>query len=293
LEFSVDTVLPSLSPFELADLLGRPDAPLLLDVRRRERFAASDRLLPAAMHCAPEDIADFAARERPRDVIVYCAYGHEVGCEAARALRLAGWSARYLLGGIEAGENGVDRLQDIAAWRSAPLPTIRKRADLGVTGERPSRWITRERPKIDRIACPWLILRFIDPRAEFFYVPEPQLSGRARELAATPFDVHGAPVTHEWGRCSFDALLHGFDLHMPALDRLADIVRGADTLRFGLAGPAAGLLAISLGLSRVYRDDQAMLRTALPLYDALYAWCRDGQQETHGWASHEPQGTSA
>jgi rhodanese-related sulfurtransferase len=289
----VDTALPSLSPSELADLLGRPDAPLLLDVRRRERFAASDRLLPAAVHCAPEDVAAFAASESPRDVVVYCAYGHEVGCEATRTLRAAGWNASFLRGGIEAGENGVDRLQDIASWRSVPLPRIRKRVDLGVTGERPSRWITRERPRIDRIACPWLVLRFIDPRAEFFYVPQALVAERARELAATPFDVPGARVSHAGERCSFDALLHAFDLHTPALDRLADVVRGADTLRFGLAGPAAGLRAISLGLSRVYRDDQAMLRAALPLYDALYAWCRDGQQELQGWASHGPQGMSA
>ena len=105
--------------------------------------------------------------------------------------------------------------------------------------------------------------------------------------------VPGARVSHAGERCSFAALLHAFDLHTPALDRLADVVRGADTLRFGLAGPAAGLRAISLGLSRVYRDDQAMLRAALPLYDALYAWCRDGQQELQGWASHGPQGMSA
>jgi rhodanese-related sulfurtransferase len=286
----VDTALPSLSPSELIELLGRPDAPLLLDVRRPERFAASDRLLPGAMHCAPEDVAAFAAREVPREAVVYCAYGHEVGCEAARTLRAAGWNARVLQGGIEGGENGVDRLQDLAAWRADPLPRIRKRPDLGVTGEQASRWITRERPKVDRIACPWLILRFVDPRAEFFYVPASQVAVCARELHAIPFDVQDAPITHEWERCSFDALLQAFDLRLPALERLAQIVRGADTLRFGLAGPAAGLLAISLGLSRVYRDDRAMLSAALPLYDALYAWCRDGRHETHGWAAHVPQG---
>jgi rhodanese-related sulfurtransferase len=290
LEFSVDTALPSLSPSELADLLGRPDLPLLLDVRRRERFASSQRLLPGAMHCAPEDVAAFAASERPQDVIVYCAYGHEVGCQAAHTLRGAGWNARYLQGGIEAGENGVDRLQDIAAWRTVPLPKIRKRPDLGVTGERPSRWITRQRPKIDRVACPWLILRFIDPRAEFFYVPEAQLPERARELAATPFDVHGAPVTHEQERCSFDALLYAFDLQVPALDRLADIVRGADTDRLDCAPQSAGLLALSLGLSRMHQDDQQMLQAALPFYDALYAWSREARGERHGWNAGTMQG---
>jgi rhodanese-related sulfurtransferase len=289
----VDTVLPSISPSEFADLLGRPDAPFLLDVRTRERFAASEHFLPAAMHCAPEDVAALAASERPRDVIVYCAFGHHVGCEAARTLSDAGWNARFLQGGIEGGENGVDRPQDVAVWRAGALPRLRKRPDLGVTGERASRWITRERPKIDRIACPWLILRFIAPRAQFFYVPEAQLAERAGELGATPFDVRGAPITHEWERCSFDALLDAFELRTPALNQLAHVVRGADTARFGLSGPAAGLLAISLGLSRVYRDDHAMLRAALPVYDALYAWCVDGQHETHGWAAHEPQGASA
>ena len=289
----MDTALPSLSPSELADLLGRPDAPLLLDVRRRERFIASARLLPGAVHCAPEDVAAFAARERPRDVIVYCAHGHDVGREAARTLRLAGWNARYLQGGIEGGEEGVDRLQDIAAWRSAPLPQIRKRPDLGVTGERPSRWITRERPKIDRIACPWLVLRFIDPRAEFLYVPTAQVFAEAARLEAVAFDLPGAPVTHQGELCSFDALLAAFGLNDPALQALAAIVRGADTDRLDLAPLSAGLLALSKGLSQLYQDDQQMLQAALRLYDALYAWCRKAQGARRGREPQAVQGAPA
>ena len=203
-----------------------------------------------------------------------------------RTLRAAGWNARLLQGGIEGGKPGEDRLEDIAHWRSTPPPSIRKRPDLGVTGERPSRWITRARPKIDRIACPWLVLRFIDPRAQFFYVPTEEVFAQAQKLEAVAYDIEGAPVTHQWERCSFDALMEAFALRDAALDTLAAIVRGADTSRLELAPQAAGLLAISLGLSRLHADDHAMLQAALPVYDALYAWCREAQGETHTWKAH-------
>jgi hypothetical protein len=158
---------------------------------------------------------------------------------------------------------------------------------LETLGQNPSRWITRARPKIDRIACPWLIRRFIDPRAEFFYVPTDQVFTEAKRLHAVAYDIPGAPVSHEGDLCSFDALLQGFDLHDPALDILARIVRGADTDRLDLAAQSAGLLALSLGLSRLHAtNDHAMLAAAMPLYDALYAWCSDkacAQDETHNW----------
>jgi rhodanese-related sulfurtransferase len=286
MELSVDTALPSISPAELNALLGRADRPLLLDVRKPEAFAASDRLLPGAVHCAPADVAARARDLPPRDAVVYCVYGHHVSQDAARTLRAAGWNARWLEGGIEGGEPGEDRLEDLARWRESPLLRIRKRADLGVTGERPSRWVTRARPKIDRIACPWLVLRFIDPRAQFFYVPTAEVLDQARRLEAVAYDIEGAPITHAWEQCSFDALLQAFDLHEPALHTLATIVRGADTARPGLAPQCAGLLAISLGFSRLHADDHAMLAAALPVYDALYAWCRSGQAEAHTWKAH-------
>jgi rhodanese-related sulfurtransferase len=154
----VDTVAPSISPEQFVATLGSADAPLLLDVRTPTRFRESGRILPGAVRCAPEDIGRFASSAVKRRVVVYCVHGEEVGQQAAAALRSAGWDARYLQGGIE-------------GLVASGLPTLRKRPDLGVTGEQPSRWITRERPKIDRIACPWLVRRFIDPRAEFFYVP--------------------------------------------------------------------------------------------------------------------------
>jgi hypothetical protein len=169
----------------------------------------------------------------------------------------------------------------------------RLRPDLGVTGLQASRWITRERPKIDRIACPWLVRRFIDPQAEFFYVPTAQVFAEARRLNAVACDIPGAPISHEGEHCSFDAVMAAFELHDPALALLARIVRGADTDRLDLAPQAAGLLAVSLGLSALHADDHAMLEAALPVYDALYAWCRQavaGQDEKHNWKPEPPSG---
>lgn len=288
----MDTALPCLSPSELRGLLGHAASPLLLDVRRPEKFAASDWLLPGALHCPPDQVADFARREPRRPVIVYCAHGHNLSEDAVRTLLAAGWDARALLGGIEGGEPGVDAAADIEAWRATPAPRIRKRPDLGVTGGQASRWITRERPKIDRIACPWLVLRFIDPRAQFFYVPTAEVFTQARLLEAVPYDIPEAPITHQRERCSFDALMQAFELRDPALDVLATIVRGADTARPDSAAQAAGLLAFSLGLSRLHEDDHAMLQAALPLYDALYAWCLGARGETHSWRVNQPVATA-
>ena len=145
------------------------------------------------------------------------------------------------------------------------------------------KWITRERPKIDRIACPWLIARFIDKTPEFIFVPPADVRRLAAELGATPFDVEGVELSHDGPLCSFDALLAKYHLDDPALAELATIVRGADTARLELAPQAAGLLAISLGLSHNFRDDQEQLRHGFVIYDALYAWSRHVRQETHTW----------
>lgn len=144
-------------------------------------------------------------------------------------------------------------------------------------------WITRERPKIDRVACPWLITRFVDPPAVFHFVPAADVLERAQALGAIPFDVEGVELSHDGPRCSFDAFLTKYDLRDPALHRLAVIVRGADTARLDLAPEAAGLLAISLGLSHNIRNDHEQLRAGFTLYDALYAWCREVHTETHTW----------
>ncbi|HJU72799.1 MAG TPA: chromate resistance protein ChrB domain-containing protein [Gemmatimonadaceae bacterium] len=145
------------------------------------------------------------------------------------------------------------------------------------------RWITRERPKIDRVACPWLIARFIDESAEFLFVPAPEVAERARETAAIPYDVEGVELSHVGERCSFDAFLAKYDLRDPALSDLATIVRGADTARLDLAPQCAGLLAISLGLSQLYANDHEQVRHGFVVYDALYAWLTRARDEKHTW----------
>jgi hypothetical protein len=145
------------------------------------------------------------------------------------------------------------------------------------------KWVTRERPKIDRIACPWLIKRFIDPEPEFVFVPPARVLSVAQESGAIPYDVPDVELSHVGELCSFDAFLARYGLDEPALRQLALIVRGADTSRPELTPQSPGLLAISLGLSAVFADDHEMLRHGLVLYDALYAWCRSCQGETHSW----------
>lgn len=265
--------IPLITPRELMPLLGRPQSPLLLDVRRRSTFVANPTWIAGARWIDPERVGEFANSRTPADVVVYCQYGHGVSSGAANVLAAAGWRVQKLAGGIAGGEVGVDDQKDIAAWTGVDLPLVYKREDWGLTGLGPSRWVTRARPKIDRIACPWLVRRFIDPSAEFLYVPASQVLAVASARAAVSFDAEGAQVTHMEDRCSFDALLQGARLNAPALSLLATIVRGADTHRPELAGASSGLLAISLGMQRIHADDHAMLEAMVPIYDALYAWC--------------------
>ena len=266
----MDTV--PISPRSLYSRFGSPASPLIVDVRRDAAFDKDPRLVPAAVR-PPGDLVAFArAHASGRSLVAYCVHGHEVSQEAARTLSRAGYETAYLEGGIE-------------AWLAEGLPTIRPRPDWHVPGG--SRWITRERPKIDRIACPWLIQRFIDPLARFDYVPKERVFDEAEKRAAVPYDIPGAVVTHRAERCSFDALIEDFALHDPALDLLATIVRGADTDRLDLAPQCAGLVATSLGLSKRFTNDHEMLANALPVYDGLYAWCRaqcEGDTERHNWS---------
>jgi hypothetical protein len=145
------------------------------------------------------------------------------------------------------------------------------------------RWITRERPKIDRVACPWLIARFIDSSAEFIFVPAGEVQAQAAARDAIPFDVEGVELSHVGPLCSFDAFIEKYQLNDPAIGVIATIVRGADTAKLDIAPEAAGLLAISLGLSRLFTDDHEQLRHGFVMYDALYAWCREASTETHTW----------
>jgi hypothetical protein len=149
------------------------------------------------------------------------------------------------------------------------------------------KWITRARPKIDRIACPWLVTRFVDPAPEFLFVPANQVLRTAEATGAIPYDVPGVELSHVGDHCSFDAFIAKYNLTKPALTKLAEIVRGADTERLDLAPQSAGLLAMSLGLSHIYEDDHELLKHGLLMYEALYAWCETCQSEAHGW----PPGT--
>ena len=252
-----DKTLPSITSESLMTRFGTAAAPLLLDVRKAPAFEAADRLIAGALRNAP-------AAWPSRAIVTYCVHGHEVSQGAAAALRVAGHDAAYLEGGI-------------THWIEAGLPT-RAKAMHGA-----GKWITRERPKIDRIACPWLIRRFVDPGAEFLYVPKDDVRATAAQTGATPYDIPDVDFSHVGENCSFDAFLRIFRLRDPALETLATIVRGADTGELGLAPQASGLLAVSLGLSRLYADDHEMLSHGMVMYDALYAWCKEGKQETHTW----------
>jgi hypothetical protein len=171
------------------------------------------------------------------------------------------------------------------AWAAAGQPMIPAAKLPPPDARGRTTWVTRARPKVDRIACPWLIRRFIDPKAVFLFVAASEVPAVAERFGATPFDIEGEGVvwTHRGELCTFDVMVEEFGLGTDALRRLATIVRGADTARLDLAPEAAGLLAASLGLSRIYTDDLAQLDAGLDLYDAFYRWCRDATEETHNW----------
>ncbi|MGB8816540.1 MAG: chromate resistance protein ChrB domain-containing protein, partial [Rhizobiaceae bacterium] len=189
-------------------------------------------------------------------------------------LRLLGIEASVLTGGA-------------VGWQEGALPAVPlKSMPACVDGK--TRWVTRQRPKIDRIACPWLIARFVDPDAEFLFVEASQVQGVADRFNAVPFDIDSVFWSHRGETCTFDTMIEEFGLTSPALLTLADIVRGADTARLDLAPQAAGLLAVSLGLSRLYTSDLEQLAAGMNIYDALYAWARDGQGETHNWPAGKP-----
>jgi rhodanese-related sulfurtransferase len=265
----MDTASP-ISPEKLALALNAEQAPLIIDVRKAEDFAASEYLMPGSVRWDYNAGAPLPAAQKDQPVLAYCVKGLSVGIGGAERLQAAGFQANFLEGGLK-------------AWREAGLPSVKKRPDLGVDGERISKWVTRERPKIDRIACPWLIKRFIDPRAEFLYVPTADVFNVAKKESATAYDIPGAPLEHDGLLCSFDAFLRAFEITSPALHRLATIVRGADTDALQHAPQSAGLLAISLGLSKNFPNDHAMLAHGMVIYDALYRWCVELTHENHQW----------
>ena len=237
----------------------------LIDVRRTKARRAQGGDIPGGRWLDPERVLTWKNELVPGSQhIVYCAHGHEISQGIVATLRAMGLDALHLDGGF-------------TAWQAS-----------GATVEAlpaATRWVTRERPKVDRIACPWLIRRFIDADAEILYVPADQVLAVAEREQATPFDVAGADYGHEGERCSFDAFIARHSLDDAALQVLATIVRGADTGRPELAPQCAGLLAISLGLSARHADDHDCLAQGMLLYDALYAWCSSARDERHHGAA--------
>ena len=262
----------SISPDKLARLIGTPNCPAIIDVR-----PDAQDLLPASTLRHAESVNEWAGTLTDRRAIVACVHGKERSAGVAAILRSEGVDAEILEGGV-------------AGWKDAGLPVIDavklpQRDPAGRT-----LWVTRSRPKVDRIACPWLIRRFVDPSARFLFVAPTEVAGVAERFGAAPFDFEGVFWSHRGELCTFDVMVDELGLTgFAALTRLAVIVRGADTARPEIAPQAAGLLAASLGLSRMFSEDQEQLEAGMLVYDAFYRWCRDAVDETHDWVSHKPR----
>lgn len=255
---------------QLRRLVGTPNCPPIIDVRIDEDFNANPWLIPTARRHSHDSIDELAPTLCGQRAVVVCHKGKKLSEGAAALLRNAGVAAEKLVGGA-------------VAWREAgailiPADNIPQRNRRGQT-----LWVTRHRPKIDRIACPWLIRRFVDPAAQFLFVSPAEVADVADRFGATPFDTEDGFWSHRGERCTFDTMIEEFALQSDALDRLATIVRGADTNRHDLAPEAAGLLAASLGLSRMYKNDLEQLDAGMLLYDAMYRWARDAVDEGHDW----------
>ena len=261
-----------ISPDKLFRLIGTPNCPAIIDVR-----PDGDQQIPASVRRDAECVNEWSAEFVGRKVVVACVHGKERSAGAAAILRTKAIDAEIMEGGFE-------------AWRAVGLPLIDAAKLPKRDAEGRTVWVTRARPKVDRIACPWLIRRFVDPSAVFLFVSPADVAGVAEQFGATPFDVDGVFWSHRGEKCSFDTMVEELGLgSIDALARLAVIVRGADTAHPEIAPQAAGLLAASLGLSRMYSDDLEQLEAGMLIYDAFYRWCRDAVDETHDWVSHAPK----
>ena len=252
--------MPSLSEIsipQLSRLVGTSEAPAVVDVRTAEHHAEDPRSIPCAVRRDHRTVAEWAPQFAGRAAVVVCERGQKVS-------------------------------HGVAAWRDAGEVLVKPDRVPPRDEQGRTRWVTRARPKVDRIACPWLIRRFVDAGAMFLFVPASEVVAVGQRFGATPFDVEGEFFSHRGDRCSFDIMLDEFGLDHPPLRRLATIVRGADTARSDLAPESAGLLAVSLGLSRMYREDLPQLEAGMGLYDAMYRWCRDATEETHNWPAAKP-----
>ena len=264
----------SISPDKLSRLIGTANAPALVDVRVDEDFAADPRLIPGAVRRSHTDVRDWASRMTGQSVVVICNKGLKLAEGTAALLRCSSVEAEIL----EDGHLG---------WTAAALPTVPSDKIPQRDGRGRTVWVTRSRPKIDRIACSWLIRRFIDPAAVFMFVAPSEVQAVAERFGATPFDIENVYWSHRGELCTFDVMIKEFGLSTPPLERLATMVRAADTGRLDLSPEAPGLLAASLGLSRMYDDDLEQLSAGMLLYDAFFRWCRDATKETHNWPTNK------
>lgn len=255
---------------KLSRLIGTPGAPALIDVRDDDDFEEDPFLIPASFRYPHLKVSELAVQLKGRSVAVICKKGLKLSQGAAAMLRTSNINAESLEGGT-------------LAWREAGERMIPASKIPQTGGSIGSLWVTRLRPKIDRIACPWLIRRFIDPNARFLFVAPSEVVSVADRFSAAPFDIEGVFWSHRGDRCTFDTMITEFNLETEPLVRLANIVRGADTDRPDIAPQAAGLLAASLGLSRMFRDDLQQLEAGMLLYDAYYRWARDAFEEGHNW----------
>ena len=256
---------------DLSAALHSAAPPVVIDLTRRPLVEERGVIIPTSRLRDLDEAVAEAVAAAPRPVVVSCAHGHNRSQGVVARLRERSIPAQAL-------EHGFD------GWAAAKLPTV-KRDALGITlGDRPTNWVTRRRPKIDRVACPWLIRRFLDDQARILYVDPDQVLNVANDLGGMAFDLPGAPIEHDGPLCSFDTLIKAFAIDDPAIADLAVIVRGADTSRPDLAPQCAGLLAVALGISaRHGDDDHAVLREGLIVYDGLYAWLRHAREERHNW----------
>jgi rhodanese-related sulfurtransferase len=267
----------AISADKLNRLIGTPNCPSLIDVRTDGDWAASPLLIPGSVRRPHSGTIAWAAEFAGHPAIVICQSGAALSQGVAAMIRLAGVAAEVLEGGFK-------------EWHRAGLPLITAARLPPPDREGRTVWVTRSRPKVDRIACPWLIRRFVDPHAVFLYVAPSDVEGVAEQFGATPFDVDGVFWSHRGDACTFDVMVTEFGLTTAPLERLAAIVRAADMNRVGDVPQAAGLLAASLGLSRMYSDDLAQLEAGMELYDAFYRWCRDAVEETHTVHAKRPDG---
>lgn len=259
----------AITPANLQRLIGTPNAPRLIDVTTNQDFSKDPTLIHTAERVDFSDTARLkaialATQAKCLSLVIICQKGEKLSQGIAALLRAEGIYAQYLDGGNH-------------AWREEELPRVPARH----LPSRGSAWVTRQRPKIDRIACPWLITRFIDPDARFLFVEPSAVLEVASKLPALAYDTEDAPFSHGRQGCTFSSLLEHFALDTPALARMDTVISAADLGQLDAAPEAAGLLALSIGFSRQFKDDNVQLTAALPLYDALFHWARDGYEETH------------